>query len=126
MLRACRRVLKPAGLMASFVILESDPSFASEPMRVGGVGGSEISTVADYVLLMEKAEFRSIRTVDVTHEYGVTIEAWLRESEAERGQLVDLLGVDDFEERQALRREGLAAVRRGTRSRFLISGTAGE
>lgn len=121
MLRACRRVLKRGGAAAMIVIFDADPDSGTEPMRAGGVGGTAVGSIGDYDALMRAAGFENIKNTDVTATYETTIEAWITEWEAARHDLEPLMGAEDYIGRQEIRREGLEAVRSGSRKRYLIT-----
>ncbi len=106
--------------MASFTILDSDPE-VGPPMRAGGLDGAEVSSAADYQALIEEAGFSAIDIVDLTDEYEATTAAWIREWSSTEDELIEVMGRELYEERQELRRTGLAAVRAGTRHRILFT-----
>ena len=109
--------------MASFIIADADPATATENMRTGGAFGSEVGSADDYRTLFEHAGFADIEIEDLTAEYHATLHAWLAEWSDNRDELEAVAGTEQFEERQAMRIEGIAAVESGSRTRFLVTAT---
>ena len=118
-------MLKPGGVTAYLVIVDADEALASEAMSAGGLGGGLVRTGVDYVDLMAAAGFLEIELSDVTSAYETTAVAWIREWEEGRAELEQLVGAETYHERQALRIDGLKAVRNGSRKRYLITAAAG-
>ena len=121
MLRACRRVLKPGGLISFLVIAVADGLPAEEIDRVLDVGPEHIGTGDGYPSLLQAAGFEGVDLVDVTDEYLATQAAWIHEWDTESFDLEQLLGADEFAERQSRRRRELATIRAGSMRRYLIS-----
>ena len=110
-------MLKPDGVMSFLVIVDDDDSSAS---NTGG--GDVVMTGADYVELMRQAGFTDVELVDVSDEYELTVEAWIREWNAGKAEIEVLIGPECFADRQELREEGLEKVQSGLRKRFSITG----
>lgn len=107
--------------MSFLVIAVADGLSAEETDRVLDVGPEHIATDDGYPSLLEAAGFEGVDVLDVTKEYLVTQAAWIREWDTESFELEQLLGADEFAERQSRRRRALATVRAGLMRRYSIS-----
>jgi hypothetical protein len=87
-------------------------------------GPGDVASGGEYPSLLRDAGFLDAEMIDVTAPYRVTLEAWIREREAEREELELLLGTDLFSELQTNRREDLAGIDEGSIRRFLITALA--
>ncbi len=121
MLRATSRVLKPGGLLSFLVIAVASGLSAAETNMALDAGPEHTDAGPGYPALMEAAGFEDIQVIDVTDEYVATLTAWIREWEAASTELEQLMGIDEFTERQKRRRQALAAARDGLLQRYLIS-----
>ena len=119
MLRACRSVLRPSGIMA-FTAIEPTPGLApSERRHVADVGPSAVLVRTSYRSLLGSAGFTDVVAEDVTAGYRSTLAAWFRETERRADAVVAVVGRDEFEERQQRRRNALAGVDAGVLRRWL-------
>ncbi len=125
MLRACRRVLRPDGRMAFHVIFVASGLSEGDTARAGGAGPPYVSAAGSYADLLASAGFGEIDELDVTDEYWVTAEAWLRESAGAATQLEEIFGAKEFRQRQQEREETLAAIEGGLLRRSLFAAQAG-
>ena len=121
MLRACSRVLKPGGVISFGVIAIADGLTADEADRAVDSGPVHVDAGRGYPALLSAAGFESVKLTDVSDEYLATSVAWVREWDAESVELQQLVGTDDFVERQASRRQAIEATRDGLLRRYLIS-----
>jgi hypothetical protein len=79
-----------------------------------------VATPRAHADLLRAAGFVDIGETDLTADFLQVARAWIRESDAHRDGLVELLGAADFEERQAERRTQLRAVEEGLLCRSLF------
>lgn len=86
---------------------------AGPPYPDAGVG---------YEAMMEEVGFVDVQTEDVGDEFLDTTRAWVREWDAEAEAMKDVVGIEEFVERQSKRRLAASAIERGLLRRFLISG----
>jgi hypothetical protein len=122
-LRASSRVLKPGGPLSFLVIAVADGLSAAETNIALDAGPEHIDAGPGYLALMDAAGFEDVEVIDVTGEYLVTLTAWIREWDADSTELEQLMGVEEFAERQTRRRKALATARDGLLQRYLISAT---
>jgi len=120
-LRATSRVLKPGGLLSFLVIAVSDGLSPVETNIALEAGPEHIDAGPGYPALMEAAGFEDIQVIDVTDEYVATLTGWIREWEADSAELEQLMGIDEFAERQTRRSQAIASARDGLLQRYLIS-----
>jgi hypothetical protein len=70
--------------------------------------------------LLERAGFTDIDETDCTSEFRAVTRAWIDQWELHRDDLVEMLGVERFEERQAERRTQQRAIEDGLLRRSLF------
>ena len=121
MLRACNRVLKAGGLISFGVIAVADDLSDDETDQAADAGPVHVEAGPGYPELMAAAGFESVELTDVSDEYLATSAAWVREWDAESVELEQLVGTDDFAERQTSRRQAIEAISDGLLGRYLIS-----
>jgi hypothetical protein len=78
-----------------------------------------VAASASHRELLERAGFSDIDETDCTAEFRAVARAWIDQWDRHRDDLVALLGVEGFEERQAERRTMLQAVDDGLLRRTL-------
>jgi hypothetical protein len=120
-LRACRRVLKPRGGICFAVIAHADGLTADETAAAVRAGPDHAAAGPGYRRLMAAAGFDHVAVSDVTYAYLVTLQAWVREWDAEADDLVRVVGAADFVERQTKRRRAITAARTGLLRRYLVT-----
>ena len=121
MLRAKRRILKPGGRLAFLVIAVADDLTTAERHRALEAGPDHVEAGDGYPGMLDAAGFEDVDFSDVTPEYRITLEAWIREWETEAAGITGLLGAGEFEERQQRRHRASAAIDDGLLQRWLIS-----
>lgn len=121
MLRACKRTLKPGGVLSFLVIAMADGLAANDTTRAVEAGPDYVATTDGYPSLLDTAGFVDIEIDDVSNEYVDTMTDWIREWDKESDELVDLLGADEFSERQARRRHALGPITAGLLRRYMIT-----
>jgi SAM-dependent methyltransferase len=120
-LRACRRVLKPGGTISFAVIAIADGLPEDEFDRAVEAGPPNVDAGPGYRDLLAAAGFEGIELTEASDEFLATSAAWVREWDAESLELERLVGIEDFAERQASRRQSIAATKEGLLRRHLIS-----
>jgi hypothetical protein len=73
--------------------------------------------------LLERAGFVDIEETDFTAEFVTVAQAWVDQCADHRDSLAELLGADEFEQRQTERRVQQQAVRDGLLRRSLLVAT---
>ena len=121
MLRACRRVLKPGGVLSYYSIAVAPGLDREKTERALAVGPDELDAGPGYLALTEAAGFRHIDVVDVTAEYEATLATLIDEWVKERAALERLVGEREIVERHADRTRTLQAIRAGLIVRYLIT-----
>jgi SAM-dependent methyltransferase len=122
-LRACLRVLRPSGVLCFAVIAHADGLIGDEAAEALAAGPDYADSGPGYERLMATAAFQDVDVSDATDAYLVTLEAWVREWDAEATKLARVVGADEFAERQAKRRRAIRAVRAGLLRRYIITAT---
>ena len=123
MLRACHRILKPGGRIAFFVIATGDGLTADQAERVKEVGPEYALADPGYEDLMKEVGFRAVTIEDVSDQYLSTYRAWNRAWDREASEISNLIGAEEFADRQATRREEIAMIADGLLKRHLATGT---
>lgn len=119
MLRACRKVLRPGGRLAFFVIWTPPGSPGPEELR--DAGPEFVEAPRPYGELLAEAGFDQIRERDVTDQYRRTATIWLEEADRLEGDLRAVMGDEPFEQKQAERRTNLEAIESGILGRVLVT-----
>lgn len=123
MLRACSRVLKAGGILSFVVIAVADGLNANDTTRAVEAGPDHVATTDGYPSLLHTAGFVDIELDDISDEYVDTMTAWIREWDKESDALVELLGANEFSERQTRRRHALDPITAGLLRRYMITAT---
>jgi len=118
-MRACHRVLEPGGRFAFFVIGAANDLSAAQRRRALEVG--HLDAGPGYPALLDRAGFSAIDVVDVTEAYLATLASWYEAYEAEAAALEDLIGAEDFADRQTRRQRTLASIEDGVVRRFRVT-----
>ena len=124
MLRACRRVLKADGLLGFLVIVVSEGLSTVDRDEAIVAGPEFVRAEPGYRALMTESGFVDVELEDVTPEYAETAAAWRTEWDREAEELKQLVGHDEFLERQARRERSSLAIESGLLRRFLVTGRA--
>jgi SAM-dependent methyltransferase len=121
MLRECRRVARAGACMEFSVIsLAREPAGDDERRLLQGSGPPYPDAGADYALLLEETCWSLVERIDVTAEFTRCMEILIKESQARRSALVELLGDEDHAERLERRRCTRAAVACGLLRREVL------
>ena len=120
MLRACRAVLRPGGVMA-FTAIQQAPGLGPLGRRVPAqVGPSDVVVRTSYPSLLASAGFTEVVADDVTAQYRATLGGWIEASRRHTDELVAIVGPDEVEERRADRLATLAAIDDGVLQRWMF------
>jgi hypothetical protein len=118
-LRAFRAVLRPDGRTAFFTIQPEAGLSAGELERAVAAGPPQVSVEGDHPTMLTDAGFTDIEAVDVTAAYHETQLAWHDRWAARKDDIVEVVGEQLYDERQAERRSTLAALEEGLLRRTL-------
>lgn len=86
-------------------------------------GPAQVAAGDGYADLIRRAGFRDAAVRDISGAYGVTAAAWIREWDAQRAELEQLVGADEFAGRQSRRRRALRVIEAGLLKRYLFMAT---
>jgi SAM-dependent methyltransferase len=120
-LRACYRLLRPAGRTAFFTIHSAagvNPASRRRAFRDGPVA---VATPRPYREVLESAGFTEVCETDRTEEFATVARGWIEQWDDHRADLVSAFGEQVFEERQADQRADLRAIADGVLSRSLFT-----
>jgi hypothetical protein len=119
-LRACRRLLRPAGRIGFYTIVEAPGLPPAARRRARAAGPRAVAMRSDHHRLLRAAEFQDITEIDVTPAFAATAAAWLAETEPHADELARLEPPGAFAQRQADRRRMLAVIHAGLLRRVLL------
>jgi hypothetical protein len=120
-LRACRRILRPAGRLAFYTIHPAAGLSSAQRRRASRDGPIAVATSRPNKELLAAAGFTRVTETDCTAEFAATTRAWLHHWDANHAGLAALLGEQAFAERQAERRAQLHAIEDGILARSLLT-----
>ena len=126
MLRAIKRVLKPGGRHAFFVIQLRDGLTSEEATRAIDVGREYLPAGPGYLALLEQAGYTDIVAEDVTDQYLATLHDWVREWRRARDELIDLHGESEFQDRVSRWTSAADLVEEGLLQRFFYASSVPE
>ncbi len=106
--------------MAFHVIFVASDLSEEDTASADRAGPPYVSAAGSYADLLASAGFGEIDELDLTDEYRVTAEAWLRESARAATQLEEIFGAKEFRQRQREREETLAGIEGGLLRRSLF------
>jgi hypothetical protein len=81
--------------------------------RVADVGPPDVLLRTSHPSLLHSAGFAAVTSDDVTSAYRSVLAAWLGETARRADEVIALVGVNEFEQRQQRRINALAAVDAG-------------
>jgi hypothetical protein len=120
-LRACHKVLRPAGRLALYTIALA-PGLTPEQRRRGRAPGANVGARVPYAEMLRRAGFDGIRERDVTPAFLRTTRAWHQERELRADALIEVEGDQPFRDRQANNRHQQRAIEEGLLRRLLLTG----
>ena len=110
----------------AFTAIEPAPGLSrAQRRRVAAVGPTNVLLRTGYPSLLRSAGFVDVVADDVTAAYRATLAAWHEETRRRSEAVVDIVGLDEFEERQQRRAGALAVIDAGwlRRSRYIAHRT---
>ncbi len=122
MLRACRRLLRPAGRTAYFTIFTTPGLSKPDHRRAVRLGPRAVNSRREQPDLLEAAGFVQIVVNDVTEDFLQTARRWLSHASELEDELRATIGDELFDEQQTARKEMITAVEEGLLSRALFVG----
>ena len=120
MLRGCKRVLKPGGRLAFFVVATVDSSTVAPTDSFDGF----VTEASGYRPIVEEAGFRSIECSDVTEAFKSMSHRWLAVAADLEDDLRSALGNDVFADKLQSRKDTRDAIESGELLRLLFTATA--
>ena len=126
MLRECRRIAHKGASMA-FSVIALSPDL-SEPERKIALEGSPpfVEAPAEYSVLLGQSGWRLVERTDVTAEFARALRALLHGMRSRAVALTELLGPEEFAEREEYRQAGVTATSRGLLRRELFVATVSD
>ena len=121
-LECCRRVVRPHGRMA-FTVISITPGLSAVQHRLAVQNGPDfIESETDYATLLVQAGWSIVSQTDLTAAYAASCQRQIWADAEHAQELADLLGPDDFAERQAGWNEKLATINLGLfRREFFVA-----
>jgi hypothetical protein len=123
-LRECRRVLKPGGRIAGYVIHVAPGLSRRYYERAVDLGPSEVGAREDPARLHELTGFAEVRQVDTTDQWLDTTSSFIRARERHEEGLRIAEGDEAYEEEQAKKRGLVEGMTAGILRRCLVAGRA--
>ena len=121
MLRACNRLLRPAGRIAFYTIFIPPGLSQAEYRRAARAGPSAVTSHGrQQAELLRSAGFTGVRETDVTEAFLRTTRAWYEARARYAGQLSEAEGEASFRERQRDYRLQARAIEAGLLRRSLF------
>ena len=115
-------MLRPGGRTAFFTIEPAAGLSEAAVERAVAAGPPQVRVDGDHPTMLTDAGFTDIEAVDVTAAYHETQLAWHDRWAARKDDVVDVVGEQLYDERQAERRSTLAAIEEGLLRRTLYLG----
>jgi hypothetical protein len=116
-------LLRPGGRSAFFTIHVTPGLSKRDNRRAVLAGPRAVASDRDQASLLRAAGFVDVEERDVTAEFLITAEGWLRFSQELEKELRALQGAKAFDDQQSDRKTILAAVGEGLLSRSLLVAT---
>lgn len=121
MLRATRRTLK-RGRPTALLTIEPAPDLTpAQRRKAGRTGPPSVLLPTSYPSLLHTAGFVDVEIFDVTVEYRITQQAKIDETERHREELIELVGVEEYEEGRRDRRNTIESIDAGLLVRRLYT-----
>jgi len=120
-LRACKRLLRPAGRVAFYTIFVPSGLSQAEYRRAARAGPSAVTSRGrEQAELLRSAGLTGVREIDVTEAFLRTTRAWYEARARYAGQLSEAEGEASFHERQRDYRLQAQAIEAGLLRRSLF------
>ena len=127
MLRACRRLLRPAGRIAYYTIFIPPGLSQAEYRRAARAGPSAVTSRGrEQADLLRSAGFNAVRETDVTEAFLRATRAWYEARARYAVQLSQAEGEASFHERQRDYRLQAGAIEAGLLRRSLLVAERGH
>ena len=121
MLRACKRLLRPAGRVAFYTIFIPSGLSHAEYRRAARAGPAAVTSRGrEHADLLRSAGFAAVREIDVTEAFLRATRAWYEARARYAGQLSEAEGEAPFHERQRDYRLQAQAIESGLLRRALF------
>ena len=120
MLRECRRVLRPGGLVAGLVIHAAEDLTEAEELRAAELGPSAVSSAMPYAALTREADLQPTLTADVTSAFLTTVRTVLPSREEHRQALFESGGPEAYEEETETLEKLVEGIKTGVLRRSLF------
>ena len=115
-------MLRAGGRTAYLTIHPAPGLDARQRRRAHRDGPVAVACAVPNAELLRRAGFADVTQLDRTAEFVATAEAWITACDRHRDALVELIGIDEFEQRQHERRVQLRAAGDGLLRRSLLTG----
>ena len=119
-LRACRRVVRPGGIMVFSVILIAPDLSAADYARAVAGGPSFVETAVAYPTMLRRAGWEITDHLDLTGAFLASVGRMLQLEEARAEEIEEVMGETRTAEQFARRRASLHALERGLLRRELF------
>jgi len=120
-LRACKRLLRPAGRVAFYTIFVPSGLSQAEYRRAARAGPAAVTSRGrEQADLLRSAGFTGVREIDVTEAFLRATRAWYEARARYAGQLSEAEGEASFRERQRDYRLQAQAIESGLLRRALF------
>ncbi len=119
-LASCRRIIRPDGHMAFTVIFVAPGLPEKQRLRAVANGPEFIESDADYATMLEDTGWTILKTQDLTAAYAATCKRQIEADEAQRDELISLIGQDEYAERVDEWRSKFTAIKEGIVRRELF------
>jgi cyclopropane fatty-acyl-phospholipid synthase-like methyltransferase len=122
-LRECRRVLRPGGVLAFHAIEPAAGLDEPARRRAHRRGPPAVAVRTSYPSMLDTAGFGDVHVSDLSADYLATVRRWVAAREAHVDELAELLGEEEVRERIADGRRTAAAIADGllVRTQYLAS-----
>jgi SAM-dependent methyltransferase len=110
MLRECRRVLRPGGIMVFTVIRIASGLSGADYERAAESGPPFVKADGEYPDLLRQSGWQVEDCTDVTDAYTATLKRCVEAEELHADDLVALLGETEFDERMSRRRRAVRGI----------------
>lgn len=124
MLRACNKILKDGGRIAYTTIVIAEGLSKREHRIASRLGPRAVTARSSDDDLMARAGFVDVEVTDATASFGRVARAWHGEYARHEREVQEVVGRDEWEQRQTDRAGIIRAVDEGLLRRLLVSGRA--
>lgn len=115
-------MLRPNGRMAYLTIVVTPGLSKTDHRNAVRLGPRAVDSSAPEATLMKRAGFRDVEVTDVTHDYLEVARAWQTQFFRHGEELKQILGEQEWEERQSDRQGMIRGIEEGLLQRLLVTG----